>query len=407
MRLRNALILDALCFVVTVPPLAFAAEPEAPRAQPNPLERAEGAAHQPSTGPAAPDPRSLVPAGIRDPSTGLVTATVLVPPGWKVNDHVRWWQGNWPVAINYPSVTSPDESITIRSIPTDAFVVWPEGMEAARRMALPPLDFGGEFIADLLDVRSYVLEVVVPRHRRLKDVKLVEYEQLPNAGPADEQAAALAALLGNRLRVETARVRIAYEQDGQAMEEDVFCALGYQSNPHMDEWMRGIGFAQSAPVNIMPQLLWSVSAPKGKLDGVRPLAQAVVGSVRKNVQWEAFQANLPLQGNAPLQGNIPLQLNLHAIQQQGAMDRARIRAEAQDYVNRIYSSVNANQQRAMERSNAAFSGYIRQHYGTGPDGWSYPIPDGKAYGYVDSSGHVIGTDDPWFEPPPGYRKLRQ
>lgn len=398
MSVRMKLVTPLLGILLAAPVVcapAWSAEPENPLKRQaegeNPLKREPADHENPlarnAGGFTMPDPMVLEPAVMREPVTGMQAGTILIPEGWKLHLDMAWRYDRVGLVANNSRVASPDGAINFRFMQLDALLAWPEGLALARQYGQSPYRNGSLMVARSPDPKQYVLEFALPQ-RRLGEVEVVEYEEFPKVAKAiEEQIAALRAA-GATLDVKVGRTRIAYEVDGKAMEEDVFCSMVYMSSPEIAALGRDSGFAQQGIISVLPERLYSFSAPKGQLDAVRPLGHLVITSARHTVQWDA------------------LLMELEAIRAKGEMDRAKIIATMQNEINATVRGVIVERQKAAEKGARAFDGYIRQTYAHGPDGTPHPMPPGKKYGWVGPTGHVIGSNNPNLVPPQGYTMLK-
>lgn len=329
----------------------------------------------------------LQPRALRDPMTNMDVVKLLLPKDWKLEPQITWQMNKSMFVVNRSRVVSPDGRVVLQNIPADVFLSSPQMLQMARQNGTPLDASGSELVAQPMDVRQYITEVALPRHRKLPGMKIVAYTDMPKV--AEEIVKALAPVLaqgkqmGIEYRYAAGKLRIEYVQDGVAMEEDVYCTLMFNWSPQTAIMMQQAGFGGQQQVNFIPERLYSFSAPKGKLDEATPLLQVITASARTTPEWDA------------------LIVSLQQIRQKGAMDRARIMREAQQEIGEMQRQAWREQQASNDRIHRRFGDYIRgidRYVDPADPARQVELPSGYRQAWSDGNGSYIISNDQWFNP---------
>ena len=295
----------------------------------------------------------------------LTAATLLIPTNWSLESKVaRDPKNNCPatqVRAGFRA-SSPDGRIAVELFP-GAYWNWSDDpaarqhLEQGRRVRA---QYGTKDcdIGPPLAARDFLSKYFLPRVR--PGARLLGADVDPEAAQgvsnqvrqAEEQIAKAGAQV--RLRADTARLHIAYDQQGQSQEE----------------WLSGITFARGTPGSRFnpstgqmgpalsyacgAQRLFGLSAPAGQLEANEKLFRAIVGSLHVNPDWQArvqqLQRNVQAARQQDEANAARINAQTQAIVQKGELDRARIRAQtAQNNANIVLDTMQHRQQ-AQDRN---------------------------------------------------------
>ena len=239
------------------------------------VPRHAGEAEKPDVGGEAEVRRGmrLEPYLLPDPEgSGLDVLRMLVPVGWTKGGEVRWdlRSMRMPATITC-RVANPSGLEVFEILPTMSFTVSsPMGgwMVAGQ-------SFGAE-IRQPTDAQTALRDLVIPRYRGdragLNIVRIVQAQEL-----AEAVAAETAVPMGAH-HCDGARARIAYQSEGQHLEEEIFGVVEVWQLP-------------SAAMFGAMDVFWYVShivacrAAEGKLDDLAGLYEILIRSIKVNPQW--------------------------------------------------------------------------------------------------------------------------
>jgi hypothetical protein len=240
------------------------------------------------------------------------------------------------------------------------------------------------------DALSYLRQVVVPRMR--PGARILGAEPLPAVAQAKQ--AELARTYGPMVQagyirgfqVSAAAVRVEYQAGGQPVEEWISTAVQALAMPSANTaaLMQGVYNQSAATYSMISDGVFAVRMPAGRFD--RKLAALIVGSIRRNPQYEAA-VSIFLQ-------------NMNNIALRGAMDRARIWREAAQQVSATINESYRNQQAVQDRAAANFSDAIRgvQAYQNPRTGERVELMGGFDNAWVSPRGEYLLSDTPGFNP---------
>ena len=218
---------------------------------------------------------------IKDPmSNGIEAFRMLVPTGWSRRGGVVW-------NLRYSNVASVSMTVTdaAHHQGLQVFPAIPQVWDPGRYLGPPGTNYLGMEVRQPVSAAGLIEQLIVPAFRGSLHPTVLRETRLPKV------AAALTAKgsgAGVSNRYDAARVRIAYTANGRAMEEDFTTVVSYTTSPTLP----GTTMWQ-------PQILYSFSAPRGKLDGAARVLQTMVSSVRPSLKWYAgyqYVFNLWVQG---------------------------------------------------------------------------------------------------------------
>ncbi len=201
--------------------------------------------------------------------------TFLCPVDWRVEGGMIWREHPVAPATVHMRAFNPRGLEQLESLPTLGSS-W-GGM--LQQSGFPPgsLYYGNEVRPPVQDAAQYITDVILPRFRAGVRFRIVGAQDLPQWAQAVAVAndLHLAAMSGIQAGCSAGRVRIEYEVGGQAVEEDFYVALVTTVVPG------GMGplYMQSG------ERVHAMRAAKGQLDSATRIMQAMVTSIRPNLQW--------------------------------------------------------------------------------------------------------------------------
>jgi hypothetical protein len=305
---------------------------------------------------------------IVDPAADNVTAMVfLAPDGWQYSGSVQWLPQWSRTAFLQTRLDDPVRGITIDWLPIQDFIWFeaPAGFEA-------PIGGnyqGKQYVPPVTDPAQFVTDFWMPGVlSHLAAASLVRVDQVPSV--ANE----FQAQFGGPSTAAAYRLRYAYDQDGQAWEEDVFFALLYSGTTELTSWY--VNFA------------YTVRAPQGELDRNTGLISTVVASRTTTPEWEATY-------------RVVQQLFTQGIQQQMADTEAfgrtlaAHRAEIAALQEQVTQERVASQDRIAELRRESLGGV--ETYDDPVNGAAVQLPVGWNAYWVNERGEYL-TSDAGFDP---------
>jgi hypothetical protein len=236
-------------------------------------------------------PRTLI-----DPTSTLEVATLLVPQGWKIDPGVLWRAKNAQFVTLQTSVFDPQRGWASRWLPVDQFACNPTMFANARQQGAEPLStIGIEYTDTLPNAQQYIQTIVLPRYRKIPELKIVAAEDLPAMVQALDKAnantRAVYRQMGREMAYSAARMRVEYRGPANEMvEEDIYCVVNCSWDPQGIAAAKQVGL--SGEYFFTPDQLYSYTAPKGQLDAAAPYLQTIIRSMRSTARWHAFVLNI-------------------------------------------------------------------------------------------------------------------
>ncbi len=318
-------------------------------------------------------PLRLKSFAITDPQMDNIPAfRVLAPADWHFSGGLTWNIALANLVTADVAISAPDGSAGFFVHPAPMFISgqieyqWQQGQPYLGMIVMPIPNSPADFI------QRHVLPERRPGAGNLRLVKRTDLSQWgAGIAAANQQTGSVTQGYGTR-------VRFAYTENGEAWEEDFYCAV-LVSRPTM------------GPQN----LFWladrnlSVRARQGQLDDLDPLANAFVNSFRVDRVWFARFNKVQRQWIADRQ---------QGIANAGAMSRAISRSnDAFDAA--LTESWQARQQ-AEERAGREFSEYIRgtENYSDPNSGHSVELPGGYDHAWSNALGEYVLSNDTGFDP---------
>ena len=308
---------------------------------------------------------------VKDPmSNGIEAFRMLVPNGWVRRGGVVW-------NLRYSNVASVAMTVTDARNHRELqlFPLIPQVWDPNRFLGQVGANYLGMEVRQPVSAIALVEQLIVPAFRgnlRPTVTREVRLPKVANALTAQGKGPVTSSTF------DAARVRVAYTQNGRAMEEDFYTVVSYTTSPAlptMTMWQ--------------PQILYSFKAPRGKLDGAARVLQTMVSSVRPSLKWYAgYQYVFDLWVKGQMQ----------SIAAAGALSKQI--AAANDSISRSTSEAWEAQQDSYDRVYSQFSEQIRgvETYSNPFEGRTVELPNDYSYAWVSASGQYALSDSAGFNP---------
>lgn len=345
----------------------------ATRMQPVQAQERQEAPAPAELSPAATPPLRLVPLAVDDPGIGTRAFTMLVPEGWKRTGGVVWQHQYSNLASAQMLVKDPRSAAALELFPVIPGC-WDESGTA---LIAPGQNYMGNVVArPPAGAADYVRQYFVPGHRaRKKGLSIGAATTLPDVAAAVSKSIAEP---GVQKQVDSARVRLEYEEGGKRICEDVYVTLV---------------ISRSA---LMPAMaLWSLEhqysfrAEKERIDSLQPLLQTMIASVRMELEWFAGYSQV---------FQLWQQGQLQAIRNAGELSR-RISSNNDAMIASLRSTYE-ERQRSQDRISRQFSEYVRgvQTYEHPFEQRPVELPSGYSEAWVNVRGEYLLSNTAGFDP---------
>jgi subtilisin family serine protease len=231
---------------------------------------------------------------IDDPMIGNLPAyTFSVPQGWKFEGSVHWNQDPFTLVSPVALAHAPGGIPGVFIYPQGSYVA---GIREQRVQMYAPLGpqatyyweqalaegnlYLGKEIRYSCSPADYIKRFVIPLYRNdLANAQVVSVSDAPKVADIYFK------LLGGQCRVTAAKVEFAYQLNGNAVTEDVFCAIAAMPTiPGITCWSANV---------------FSFAAPTGAMGQAMPLMAAFIKSGRPQLRWlnEVLQVSAMMQQN--------------------------------------------------------------------------------------------------------------
>jgi hypothetical protein len=310
---------------------------------------------------------------VSDPQMGGIPAfRVLAPADWKLRGGLTWNVNLANLVTADVAISAPDNSAGFYVHPAPMFISgqiqyqWAQGQSYLGMIVMPMPN----------DPVAFLQYLVLPQQRPgAGNLRLVKHQDLPDWAAG---IAAVNAQPGGMTQGYGTCARFAYTENGAAWEEDFYCVvLVTRSNisPQNAIWL--------AERNL------SVRARKGKLDAMKPLANAFVNSFRVERNWYARFVKIQQQWIAAQQ---------QGIANAGALSRAI--SQSNDHFDRTMAQSWKARQQAEDRASREFSEYIRgsENYNDPVNGTQVELPGGYEHVWTNPLGEYVMSDDASYNP---------
>ncbi len=310
---------------------------------------------------------------VLDPNAGVNAFSMLIPKGWQHEGGIIWRPHLSNQAAAAMRVWNPNGTEVLELMPCDPFTWNRSGMLFQRPGSIY---LGNEVRQPISDPAAYVMNIAIPRYRpEIQAPQLVKTIPLPKVAATTAQARAEA---GVRKTGYAACVRVAYDLNGRAMEEDFVCVLLISVPMHMPNlalWG--------------PDALYSFRAAAGTLDAAQPTQQAMVSSVRISPEW----FNVVAQVQQMWVNN-----QMQAIRNAGRISRiiSQTSSEISDMMMQTYENRQASQDRIRREFSELTRGVetYKDPYRSAP----VELPSIYGHAWASANGEYIVTDSPGYNP---------
>lgn len=296
--------------------------------------------------------------------TGLVAASFLIPPDWKVKDRLWWEYRDCFQPVRYSAkLQNADGSMKIQVFP-DIAASWSTNPYATQGYRPPASVIAG-------------VKQVITSERAGRKLRFVSEHQIPQSAPQTiRQGAGV-----TEIRVVGGIVRVQYQEKQQQVEEEFYATLTL-----VKVVSQGVIYQESITWSLTN--LSSCTATGGKLEDCQKIALTIRSS---------YKVGLPFY-NRYVQVQKMLQDQVYArIYQAGQLSRILSQTHAE--ISQSMTDSYNERQRSNDRINEQFSDYIRgvDRYADG-SGTEYQFPSGYTNAWVNNRGEYILTDQTSYNP---------
>jgi hypothetical protein len=257
------------------------------------------------------------------------------------------------------TVSSGDGRIVMRWYPEITFV--DSRYMVAAAMFPPGSNYNGAMVWPLESAFGYIEKAMFAKQRQgAGNVQVKLRQRLPQA-VAGYQQVAQTMRLPIRLNYDAALIVVEYSQGGAQWEEAFYTAIQDMGQMGVGMWSNKDSF--------------SVRAPAGKLEAMRPVIDLMLNSVKLNPVW--------------VQGEIQGQIQRGEIARRTQEDIERINREIVDHRRRTNAAIQNRMHHSLMGTEEYVNPITRQTE-VGSNQWSYR--------WVNQNGEAIYTDDPNYDP---------
>jgi hypothetical protein len=321
---------------------------------------------------------------------GMTVATFEHPPGWQAQSRVVWnfQHTSLPVWV-HAATYNPGGTEALEFLPVEAFY-W---LEPNYGFDAPGQSKYGMTCMPPMSAADAMTRLVVPKYRgACQNLRVVGVQPVPDL----PQALGDPALLQSPS--ESVGVRIEYQANGQAFEEEFY----------------GVKTQNQAAGGMSVQINWGFArlfcfrAARGHLEAARPTLWQIARSTRPNPQWQALDAQVVQQLNAQhgamidgwrakLQGEAQFQEQLKGYyqEQRDRQSAGVARGIEQDRLRRQEADAALSGQ---ERWRNELGGVTAYHDPNSAEGNVLYHPSGDVAVFMNERGEVVGSQDPTFDP---------
>jgi hypothetical protein len=320
------------------------------------------------------NPKKVIPAGeylkltkheIMDrEGTGMVAFTCLVPEGWTVRDKLYWEYNDATLPIRYQGTFENSKNkMLIKSYP-DTRAVYSNGPTGTSGYPPPRGAIPG-------------LKEMIRRERNGIQYRISHEKLISNPPPQTQYVQGMPV----ETHTQSGVVRIEYSENNQVMEEEFYGQLDISNS--VSQGVVTLYSTIWAATN-----LYSVKAPKGKLDDCRKIAMTIKASSR---------ATLPFY-NKFIQVTKLLSDAVYArIYQAGQI--SKIISQTNDQISKSISDSYWQTQKTYDRTNTQFSDAMRgvDRYNDGSQ-ILVQLPSGYDNAWVNDRGEYLMSMSNGFDP---------
>ncbi|MBK9222711.1 MAG: hypothetical protein WBO31_14645 [Saprospiraceae bacterium] len=296
--------------------------------------------------------------------TGMVAFTCLIPEGWNVKDQLYWEYNDATLPIRYKGLfENPPQNLQINSFP-DVRAVYSSGPTGTSGYPPPRGILQG-------------LKELVKKERGNIQFKITEEKRI-HQSPSQSGYLQGSAIQSNS---ESGFLRIEYQENNQTLEEEFYGQLDISN-------MSSQGMVNLHSTIWAANNLYSVKAPKGKLEACRKIALTIKASSRPTLQFY----NKFIQVTKILSDVV-----YQRIYQAGQI--SKIISQTNDQISKSISDSYWQTQKSNERVNNQFSDYVRgvDRYTDGNQ-TLIQLPSGYQNAWVNDRGEYILSESSSFNP---------
>lgn len=365
-------------------------------------EGASGSASHPGSGPHEVDPSRTTgpgPAAKRAPvyryhlyeDVTEKAFTVLIPEGWKTEGGIMRIPPNQIQTVVdgcgkklYFSIHDPDSRASITYFPTDIFHTAAPGtswLSVAPGQALN----GMKQMPQVLTPSQYVAQVVFPSSR--PDASNVQWGEIKSLTTlADAWNRAFHSEDPAPARVIAESVEVVYDRGGTRFAELWTALITSTSAGTSTVWLPDFAVVAGGPVD--------------RVEAMAPVLKAVITSFRMNPSW---MANMIADFDACTKKVVKTQEGIREHERRISQRLMQVQKEIQAIDNDIVANRDATRSTIQEHEHNVLMG--EDKYEDTGTGTRYLIDMGYERNFTDGE-TLIQTNDWLYEPPPGYRDMR-
>jgi hypothetical protein len=327
----------------------------------------------------------------------LTAVTLLVPIDWTLRGGVEYQPKNICTAtlarVSFRAA-SPDGRTAVEHFPAAAWS-WSDSLgtrqfmeqdrQTKARFGMKGCDIGPPLLA-----RDYLSRVLLPAARPGARVQGEEADPEADKAVRDMARSVETEMsrvgVPTRVKADTARLRIAYDKDGQRQEEWVTALTFARATPapSFDRTTGQIG--QSLSYVCGADYVFAATAPAGRLQANERLFRAILGSIRVDPGW--------------LKRVQQVQLNMQAAEVKGAADRSRIIARSAEDTRRILSETYQRRQESQDRSSERWTQTYRgvETFRNPTTGETVELSNRYGNAWSNGRDEYLLSDSPGFDP---------
>lgn len=333
----------------------------------------------------------------------MVSHSLLVPKDWQVQGGQQWSPQTYRDFVHLNLRISAGDGRELAVYPGGFYEdsnIYEVGAQMGAQNARPrPGQVLGNGLTHMpvpQSVSQYVTNILMPMHRpQAQNMQVVSTTPLDslrqqldevlapvrqNMAQGDQQLRQMGGQIQSSLTTIAERVRVRYQENGRAFEEDV--------------WVLGtVNHSVQQTQGMPPVHMWywrmmdprGVRAPAGQLDDARPLLEAISLSIQPNPRYQAIIMHLQHKINMK---------ELEALAKRGEIAR-----QGREEAWQIYQSGVKEQQASTDRMHDSFNEYIQDiDRFQDLDGSTVRLPSLYSYVYSNNNGEYILTNEPTFNP---------
>ncbi|MDB5386177.1 MAG: hypothetical protein JWM11_1823 [Planctomycetaceae bacterium] len=295
--------------------------------------------------------------------------TFLKPQGWTVQGGVKWYLNSTHQACLEVKVANPKSLEQVETLPW-SYATWITN-------PVFPLQTGSNYMGNIVmqpisDPREVVRTLTIPAFR--PGARIVASQEMP------EIAKALSASMGCNVR--SSRIRLEYNVNGQAVEEDIYVSI----------YVTSFNLGLNNAVSYLWGPAWTpfaLRAPKGELDALTPKLLTIVNSAQFNPQWYAEYSGV---------------CKLFQLRMANDIDNARRLSETitrnSNEIFEMFSDSYWKRQASQDRLAQNFSDTIRgvDRYTSPYEKYPIQLPSGYQNAWAGANGTYVLSNDAGYDP---------